>query len=230
MGSLQRELKFVFPNDRAGVLRDWLGLRCAVDPAFPAGRIAGIYYDTADGRYLGEKVNSDYLKTKIRLRWYGDWATGKPFGRVYLEVKQRIGSTRQKARRVLEWSAEELDGARGGDPRFAAVSGWVAEMGFRAPPDLAPMISLEYRRSRYVEPETGTRICLDQDIAPIWILGKGSMQRTPIAEGVFEVKGTVDRLPVSLLPMVEMGCRLQSFSKYERCMARAMPGEAAGGT
>lgn len=221
MGSLQRELKYVFPNDRAGILREWLGLRCAVDPGFPAGRVAGIYFDAPDGRYLGEKINSDYLKTKIRLRWYGDWSTGMPQGFAFLEVKQRTGSTRQKARRALDWRAEELEKMRPGDSRFAAISGWVAEMGFRASSDLTPMVCLEYRRSRYVEPITGTRICLDQDIAPIWMRGTGPIRRTPIGEGVFEVKGTVDRLPASLLPMIEMGCRLQSFSKYERCMARA---------
>jgi hypothetical protein len=77
---LQRELKYVFPNLRAGWLREWLGVRCRPDGEFAAGRISSIYFDTWSESLLDEKVNSDYQKTKVRLRWYGDWATGAPAG------------------------------------------------------------------------------------------------------------------------------------------------------
>jgi len=35
----QRELKFVFFNPRAGLLRDWLDRRCRPDPEFAAGGV-----------------------------------------------------------------------------------------------------------------------------------------------------------------------------------------------
>jgi hypothetical protein len=221
---LQRELKFVFPNSRSRLLREWLDVRCRPDPQFAAGRIVSIYFDAAGGRLLDEKINSDYLKTKVRLRWYGDWTTGTPAGAVFLEVKQRIGSTRRKFRRVLDWTAGELDGLPLEDPRLLAVDRWVAEAGFRLAGPLRPAICLEYRRRRYLEAATGTRVCLDQDIAPLRIHGSsGRVARRPIPEGVFEVKGAAEQLPETLLPLIALGCRRQSFSKFERCMEQCIP-------
>ena len=220
----QRELKYIFPNSRSRLLGDWLATRCRPDPRFAAGRIASIYFDTREGCLLDEKINSDYLKTKVRLRWYGDWTTGAPAGAVFLEVKQRIGSTRAKVRRCLDWTAEELDGMPLEDPRFLAVSRLVAEAGFRFPRPLRPSICLEYRRRRYLEPVTGTRICLDQDIAPVRIHGdSGRIAHHAIPEGVFEVKGTVEQLPEALQPLIALGCRRQSFSKFQRCMEQRIP-------
>ena len=53
---LQRELKYVFPNLRAGWLREWLGARCQPDAEFAAGRISSIYFDTGAESLLDEKL------------------------------------------------------------------------------------------------------------------------------------------------------------------------------
>ena len=45
---------------------------CRRDPEFPAAVVWTIYYDTPAFASLGEKINSDYLKRKIRVRWYSD--------------------------------------------------------------------------------------------------------------------------------------------------------------
>ena len=64
------ELKFVGERwQEAAVLR-WLTLVCRPDPAFPESTIFTVYYDTPALDCLGHKSNSDYLKTKVRLRWY----------------------------------------------------------------------------------------------------------------------------------------------------------------
>ena len=224
MDRLQRELKFTFPNNRAGGLRNWLDARCRPDPDFAAGRIASIYFDLSGGELLGEKVNSDYLKTKVRLRWYGDWQTGAPAGSVFLEVKQRIGSSRKKFRQRLEWTAVELERLALEDVRLLDVNRRVAAAGFRFAGPLRPAICLAYRRRRYLESATGARICLDHDIAPVRIHGAAGIAAhgLPIADGVFEVKGTAERLPASLQPLIALGCRRESFSKFQRCMAQGL--------
>jgi hypothetical protein len=222
---LQRELKYVFPNLRAGWLREWLGVRCRPDGEFAAGRISSIYFDTWSESLLDEKVNSDYQKTKVRLRWYGDWATGAPGGAVFLEVKQRFGSTRRKHRQRLAWAAADLEGLALEDARLLEVNRMVGEAGFRFEGPLRPAICLAYRRSRYLEAATGTRICLDHDICPVRIhAGLGGVVRgQPLAEGVFEVKGVVERLPETLAPLIALGCRRESFSKFQRCMDQRVP-------
>ncbi len=220
MPALQRELKYVFPNSRSRLFREWLDRRCRPDPVFAAGRISSIYFDMRGNVLLDEKVNSDYLKTKVRLRWYGDWATGEPSGAVYLEVKQRIGSSRKKYRRRLDWMAETTARLTLEDVRLLEVNRLAAEAGFRFGGPLFPVACLEYRRRRYVEAATGTRICLDHDIRPVRVHGQWgrAAHGLPISEGVFEVKGATERLPATLHPLIALGCRRQSFSKFQQCM------------
>ena len=218
--AIQRELKFVFPNSQARLLRNWLTLRCAPDPTFAAGRVFTVYFDTPEEALLDEKINSDYLKTKVRLRWYGDWTTGIPAGQVYLEVKKRIGSSRAKFRKRLGWTASDLENMALEDPRLLQVNQIAAEAGFRFAAPLRPVVRLEYLRHRYLEPAAGTRICLDHDILPArFHAGTGRLaSRHPIPDGVFEIKGADERMPETLHPLIAMGCRRQSFSKFQRCM------------
>ena len=64
------ELKYVNSNTKSHILISWLEKSCIPDPEFPVGTVSSIYYDTWDKKYLGEKINSYYLKTKVRVRWY----------------------------------------------------------------------------------------------------------------------------------------------------------------
>ena len=72
------EIKLVLPNRAARSLVRWLRSRCWPDPLYPAATVSSIYYDTPDWRLLREKVNSDFLKTKVRLRWYSDIDGAEP--------------------------------------------------------------------------------------------------------------------------------------------------------
>ena len=74
----ERELKFTFPDARAHVVRRWLESTCRRDPEFPAAIVWTVYYDTPALVSLGEKINSDFLKRKMRVRWYTDLAGGDP--------------------------------------------------------------------------------------------------------------------------------------------------------
>lgn len=70
------ELKFAIDDRQATTVRGWLRSICPQDPAFPRGIVNSIYYDTPALQHLHEKINSDYFKTKIRLRWYS--VAGRP--------------------------------------------------------------------------------------------------------------------------------------------------------
>ena len=64
------ETKFVLDQCAEHIVRHWLSRVALPDPHYPANVVSSIYFDTHDWRYLNEKENSDFLKTKVRLRWY----------------------------------------------------------------------------------------------------------------------------------------------------------------
>ena len=84
------EAKFVAERWRAESARRWLQMVCRPDPDFPEATVYTVYYDTPGLRCLHEKLNGDYLKSKVRLRWY---RVGERAGdTAFLEVKMRLGS------------------------------------------------------------------------------------------------------------------------------------------
>ena len=104
------ERKYALPNAAYQTVLEWLRGACAPDPEFAAGAISSLYYDSADLSLYGEKLNSDYIKTKLRLRWYADLARLDDADEVpcFFEVKRKVGATRQKQRVALALPAGEL--------------------------------------------------------------------------------------------------------------------------
>ena len=74
------ETKYVFHRASAPKIICWLKGRVRPDKEYPAGIISSIYYDSRGWDFLNEKINSDYLKSKVRLRWYLDFETETPLG------------------------------------------------------------------------------------------------------------------------------------------------------
>jgi hypothetical protein len=91
-----------------------------------------------------------------------------------------------------------------------------------------PAYQISYKRVRYKDPLTGIIICFDYDIRAARINIFMLPQTCPFAlhTAVLELKGTVDEMPASLYPLVHMGLRKDSFSKYFACYQK-MIGRAA---
>ena len=92
------------------------------------GCVWTIYYDTPGLESLGEKINSDYLKRKLRLRWYSD-LEGRPTGPTFIEAKMRHGNRRTKVRVRLPHPADELARWDLQDPRLRAFPAFLREQG-----------------------------------------------------------------------------------------------------
>ncbi len=212
---LERELKFVLPASRVDPARRWLAMLCRRDAEYPDADVWTVYYDTPGFASLDEKLNSDYLKTKIRVRWYA--APGGPGeGAVFVEAKRRVGNRRDKVRVRLPITAEVIAGRALDDPLFAGLPHRLAETGVVLRSDWQPMLALRYRRRRFIEPLTGTRISLDSDIAAVRVNHRFLFSRHlgPLPIAVMEVKGHADELPGTLHPLLQFGLRKQSLSKY----------------
>ena len=87
------EIKLVFENSRARTIARWLEMHCDLDPEFPRNEVSTVYYDDLLWSALREKLNGDFLKQKVRLRWYSEGGDRRPAGRAFLELKSRNGST-----------------------------------------------------------------------------------------------------------------------------------------
>jgi hypothetical protein len=211
----ERELKFSLAASRAHLARRWLDQFCVRDPEFPQAIVWTAYYDTPGLLSLGEKINSDYLKRKIRVRWYSD-LEGRATGPAFVEAKSRIGNRREKARARLEQTADDLATWDLQDRRWLAFPLRLQDLGVHARDLWQPIMLIRYHRDRFVEPLSRSRVSLDSDIAavavnPSFVAG---FDRSPLGTVVLEVKGTGDELPMALHTLLRLGARQTAFSKF----------------
>src|ERR687895_2679918 len=155
----ERELKFTFPAGRVHVARQRLESLCRPDPEFPSALVWTIYYDTPSLDSLGEKINSDYLKRKIRVRWYSD-LDGHVTGPAFVEAKLRVGTRRSKARERLSYPAEEIAHWDLQDARLLDFPLRLRPHGILGQESWRPVILIRYRRDRFLEPLTRSRVSL----------------------------------------------------------------------
>lgn len=215
----EHETKYVFANNLAPILIKWMKLRCLPDPKFPSGMISSIYYDTKDWLLLNEKINSDYLKTKFRVRWYESLENGQAGEQSFIEIKHKIGAIRKKIRIESNYSGNQLvkmdmaDQALLDFPKIACAAGANISL------SLYPAFQISYKRFRFLEPKTRCRLCIDYDIrAP-----RANWRMLPrikplfLNSGVIELKGNISELPDTIQQLTALGCRKQSFSKYSSC-------------
>jgi VTC domain len=210
----ERELKFTMPAARAQLARRRLETVCRRDPDFPSAIVWTIYYDTPAFVSLGEKVNSDYLKRKIRVRWYSD-LEGRVEGPAFVEAKLRVGTLRSKARVQLPYPAHEVARWDLQDARLGRLALLLRDQGVLGQDHWQPMLLLRYRRDRFIEPLTQSRVSLDAEIAAVRVNPRflSGTDRSPLATAVLEVKGGSDELPAVLRPLLALGSRKSSFSK-----------------
>lgn len=217
--ALDHEVKFVFPGATLAAARSILLGACRREEPHAASLVETIYFDNPGLDALEEKLGSDYRKTKIRLRWYDHSPA------VWLEVKRRVGSRREKLRTPVPVDGRELSLRSLDSPALGAVPALLANAGEAAPPGLRPAVHLTYRRERFVEPASGLRISLDADIRALriagWAAAAPGIRRLPgnlRSPFLVELKGGQRDLPPALATLAALGGRRESFSKYSFCL------------
>jgi hypothetical protein len=210
-----RELKFALPRSRVDSCRRWLETVCRRDPQFPAAIVWTIYYDTPGLESLREKVDSDYLKRKIRLRWYSN-SSGAPAGPVFIEAKSRIGTRRGKIRVEVPHTADDVATWELQDPRLQRFPALLAADGMIVGDLWQPILTARYRRDRFIEPVSRTRVSLDADIGIAAVNHRFLSPADPrtLDIGILEIKGEREELPPALRPLLHLDARQCSFSKY----------------
>ena len=215
----KHETKFVFNNSIAHLMIQWLSCRCYPDPEFPVGIVSSIYYDTRDWHFLREKINSDYLKTKVRVRWYSDITHKELDNYSFIELKQKIGVTRKKIRIKSDISGRWLSSVDLDSQKLLEIPSLLRTKVQDIPRHIYPVFQISYKRWRFIEHITGARLCVDQDISVPKVNKLIIPMTTPLClkKGVFELKGKIRELPHMLHQLTALGCRKESFSKYSNC-------------
>lgn len=215
----EHETKFIFDNRHARKLIFWLRDRCVPDPLYPVGMVSSIYFDTRDWSFLGEKINSDYLKTKIRLRWYSDPVNGNPLPKNFLEAKFKTGSARRKIRIETGIDSKWIAETSLTDTAFLHIPGLLLPHGVLCSCTLHPGLQINYSRFRFIDPMTGARLCVDHDIHvsrcnPTMLK---TLRVHPLRQAVFEFKEKSGILSDWLHQITAFGGRRGAFSKFSAC-------------
>lgn len=213
------EQKFLFQMAAKEVLLDWLEFRLVRDPEHYYGPILSLYYDTPALRFYNEVRNGDYLKTKVRLRWYeAVFSPEQEIADCFLEIKQKFGARRYKRRQPVALAPALLQGDLFSRRAILDMPEHMPRLILLARGILVPLLVVEYERFRFIDTRTGSRIALDSGISCSRVNSAHLPGTAPVAlpVGVVEVKGALDTLPDCLTPMRRY-LRKRSFSKYARC-------------
>ncbi|HWL54257.1 MAG TPA: VTC domain-containing protein [Chthoniobacteraceae bacterium] len=211
----EHELKFPLPAARVPLVEQWLRTFCRPHPGFADTLISSIYYDTDDWRFLNEKVDSDYLKGKVRLRWYHSRRGSAPV-HAYIEAKLKEGGQRFKHRYETSLTAEEVDRLPLDSPRYREVLRCLEEQGLRGVSRLSPAYQITYRRLRFGHSFTPSIFCLDHAIeVPRVNHGRFRQVRAGYyPSAVFEQKGPLEELDPVVRGVRHFRLEKRSFSKY----------------
>jgi hypothetical protein len=221
--NLHHETKLLLPAERAPLVAGLLARLCRADDDHPESEVVSLYFDTPDLASYRQKRASEYLKTKWRVRWYRvGGATVEP---AFVERKDRVGTRRSKRRVPATIPASVLDRLALAGARPFELLAPLRDAGEGVPATLLPCLRLEYRRQRFVDGATGTRLSLDVEIRAtavhpgFWAF----RDPRPLGVAVLELKGPARRLPPHLQPLTAAGCRRASFSKYAAVLERHLP-------
>lgn len=215
----EHESKFLLPASRVVAARALLRGTCRPQEPFAASRVSTLYFDSRRLDLVGEKWASDFAKTKVRLRWYD----GR--GPVFLEVKRRAGTRREKLRRQQPYAAAALESAAAAEVRRWNFSEMLGRLDPEALPGLEPTVRLSYLRERFVLPGSTARLNLDSEISIVelapWCPAARDWRprNAPLEVAVVELKGEQRELPPVLRALADLGARRGALSKYAACLA-----------
>ena len=98
-----------------------------------------------------EKINSDYIKTKVRLRWYADIDNTHQGLLSFIEAKQKIGNKRKKIRLQTRHPGEWLASIELENTQLLSVPLLLLSEGVELKYPLFPVYHIRYKRYRFVE-------------------------------------------------------------------------------
>ncbi len=216
------ERKFYIQPPKISFAAHLLRHCCRCDPVYPEGVIHSVYYDTGDLDCFNDSDEGNYVRNKVRIRWYDGSSALDPTIPVFLELKSKRGfaGTKQRSRYDVESHRVGNGSMADGVLDYGTVRDVLSEFGYFPNKQLQPMILITYRRLRFEDMLTGMRISLDWDIRSTLVSRKlnrceGSVS---MSGGVIEIKGPSTDLPATLRSLRLLDTDWSRYSKYSACM------------
>src|SRR5690606_30931809 len=111
--------------------------------------------------YLEEKINSDHIKSKFRIRWYEDPITRVKTDVCFLEFKHKIGEKRFKRRIKIPNIYGDLPLE---SSQFFSVLNELRHFEGNVLDHIFPSYIVSYTRKRFILPQSNMRLCIDYNI------------------------------------------------------------------
>ena len=200
-----------------------LSSNLSLDRKYPFNYIFTLHFDTYELDSYYQKLNGEYYKSKLRVRWYSD--TDKYFipEKVFIEnkvkknklvLKYRDGifltdNQRKEVCNPMHWT------------EFIERNKLNLQIRFDKP--MLPIMLSCYRRYRFYDAFSGSRISLEDCIRAYQVspLISRSNNVDPVLKGgVLEIKAKTQRLPLCLQSAGVF--KIASFSKYEKLLTQYM--------
>jgi hypothetical protein len=219
----RHEIKFVGPAREASFAAAGLTAMCPLDDEFPVNIVHSVYFDSPDLASYEEKANGDYLKAKLRLRWYAQPRETRRAGTdawtAWLEVKLRQGSRGMKRRKLLH-----LPGPSPTEGLNPERLGAIVQEHLGSP--RRPSCWLSYARTRLRGPDGATRLSIDRDLRVEWVARWIAARPAGPGPQVFvvEVKGPTAAVHPGLSSLIVRHARKRAVSKYALCLEHARGG------
>ncbi|MBN1124008.1 MAG: VTC domain-containing protein [Sedimentisphaerales bacterium] len=221
INSERLERKFYLPSSAIPFATHLLIHCCPADRQYPRGTIHSVYYDTLDLEHFNDSVQGDHSRKKVRIRWYDDpQATSS--ADIFVELKSKRGYAGTKYRKMFSVASQRLDlsALRDNMIPYPTLLQTISEFGYRPQSLLYPMVLISYRRLRFIDMLTGTRISLDWNIRSR-LIGSQYDRREgwlSMEGGIIEIKGHSMDLPPRLQSIRSLGTDWSRYSKYAGCI------------
>lgn len=215
----ERELKFIVARENAISVEAALAWSFLEDSEHPYNYVNSLYFDTDNFDFAMDKASSDYNKSKVRVRWYTS-KRGDVADKCFLEVKNKVGSTRNKSRQELNLDSNSFfDAVHSGTFNTLLRDHLCKNAPALLRLDLKPQFIVSYKRNRYFDKFSRSRIALDTDISSqVFKMNRQYIKSsTVLPNSVLEVKGNKNSLPYSLRHITKRNISKFAFSKYFLC-------------
>lgn len=213
---LINERKFTTNSNAKDIALAYLKHVCINDPIFPYGIVTSIYFDTIDLKSYQEKINGDFLKSKLRLRWYDSSKNDENIN-VFIEFKNKIGSARDKSRFKINISKTNFSKIiKSNHTLTEFINNELQQNDISLPSNIFALIQISYKRNRFICPFTKANVCLDYDIQAknIYLNHQCEINEAHFNSIVMEIKDSSIKHIPWLNKLVDLDFRNQNFSKF----------------